>query len=61
VTIATSATHLHPSGAQAENLAGGRYEVLRGGAHASFVNLPLADPRALATSPVQWGDCNGGC
>jgi putative CocE/NonD family hydrolase len=42
VTIATAATHLHPSAAQALDLAGGRYEILRGGSAGSFVNLPLA-------------------
>jgi hypothetical protein len=25
------------------------------------VNLPLADPAALPTSRVRWGDCKGGC
>jgi putative CocE/NonD family hydrolase len=57
LTISTAATHLHPAAAQARELAGGRYELLRG----SFVNLPLADPAALSTSPVNWGDCYGAC
>jgi predicted acyl esterase len=61
VTISTAATHLHPSAAQVRDLAGGRYEILHGGARGSFVNLPLANPGALAISPVKWGDCNGGC
>jgi putative CocE/NonD family hydrolase len=44
LTISTAATHLHPSAAQLPSLAGGRYELLSG----SFVNVPLADPAALA-------------
>jgi len=51
VTVATGATHLQPSVVQLGGLAGGRYEVDRAG---SYVQLPLADPHALATSPVAW-------
>ena len=51
VTVATGATHLQPSAVQLGGLAGGRYEVDRAG---SYLDLPLADPRALATSPVAW-------
>ena len=58
VTVSTGATHLQPSAAQLRGLVGGRYEVLRAG---SYVNLPVADPSALITSPVVWGECNGGC
>ena len=51
VTIATGATHLQPSAVQLGGLAGGRYDVDRAG---SYVELPLAAPRALATSRVAW-------
>ena len=61
VTITTGGTALQPSPVQLSGLAGGVYSIERGGAHASFVDVPLADPAALATSTVDWGGCNGGC
>jgi uncharacterized protein len=51
VTVATGATHLQPSAVQLGGLAGGRYDLDRAG---SYLDLPLADPRALATSPAAW-------
>ena len=61
VTIATAATHLHPSPVQLTRLAGGVYQVARGGANGSFVDVPIADPAAFATSRVPWQVCGGGC
>lgn len=61
LTLTTSMTHLQPTAAQLPNLAGGVYDIQRNRAHASFVNLPLADPAALPTSPRRWGECNGQC
>jgi hypothetical protein len=37
------------------------YEIRRERSHASFVELPLADPAALSTSARSWGDCNAQC
>jgi uncharacterized protein len=61
LTLATAVTHLQPTAAQLPALQGGVYSVERNSAHASFVNLPLADPTALRTSRRNWGDCNGQC
>jgi hypothetical protein len=61
LTLSTSAPHLHPTLAQVPNLTGGVYEVQRGGARPSFVNLPLADPAGLRTSPRRFGECNSQC
>jgi putative CocE/NonD family hydrolase len=61
VTITTAASHLHPSPAQVQKLAGGVYELRHGGEHASHVNLPLAEPGAMRTSAVSYGDCQGEC
>ncbi|MGH2838624.1 MAG: CocE/NonD family hydrolase [Thermoleophilaceae bacterium] len=61
LTLATAVTHLHPTAAQLPALAGGVYSIQRGAAHASYVNLPVADPGRLTTSARNWGDCNGQC
>lgn len=61
LTLSTSAPHLHPTAAQLPGLAGGAYEIERGGAEGSFVNLPLADPGRLRTSPRRFGECNSQC
>ena len=61
LTLATAVTHLQPTATQLPTLAGGVYSIQRGGAHASSVNLPVADPGQLTTSPRNWGDCNGQC
>ena len=61
LTLATSASHLHPTAAQLPGLAGGSYEIQRNAAGASFVNLPLASPDRLAPSRRRWGECNGQC
>ncbi len=61
VTLATSTTHLHPPVSSYPKLAGGIYEVRRGGEHASHVNVPFAEPGALRSSPVSWGNCQGEC
>jgi uncharacterized protein len=61
LTLSTSAPHLHPSAAQLPGLAGGTYEIQRGGPRASFVNVPLVRPDRLHTSPRRYGECNGQC
>jgi putative CocE/NonD family hydrolase len=61
LTLATSAPHLHPTAAQVPALAGGVYEIGRGGARASFLNLPLARPAHLHTSRRSFGECNSQC
>jgi hypothetical protein len=61
LTLATSAPNLKPTAAQLRGLLGGVYAVRRERAHPSFVELPLADPGSLETSPRSWGDCNGQC
>ena len=49
LTLTTSdSPHLLPSAAQAATLAGGVYEVQRGGASASFLEIPLAPLGALS-------------
>lgn len=60
VTVATAATHLHPSPVQLPGLAGGVYGIARGRA-GSYVNIPLVAPSSLRTSHVTWADCGGGC
>ena len=61
LTLATAVSHLHPTAAQLPALTGGVYSIQRNAAHASSINLPLADPAALRTSRRNWGDCNGQC
>ena len=61
LTLSTSVSHLAPTAAQLPGLTGGVYDVHRGAARASFVNLPLAAPSRLRTSSRNWGDCNGQC
>ena len=61
VTITPGATALQPSAAQLPRLAGGVYDVQRGGPRASAIHLLAAPPSALKTSPVDWGPCHGGC
>src|SRR4051812_2475318 len=56
LTLGSSVTHLAPTAAQLPGLAGGVYEI-----HPSYVDLPLADPASLRTSPRDWGDCNSQC
>ena len=48
LTLSTSVSHLAPTAAQLPGLAGGVYDVHRGAARASFVNLPLAARRGCA-------------
>ena len=61
LTLATAATHLHPTYAQLPALAGGVYSIQRNAARASFVNLPVVDPAELKTSARGFGPCNGQC
>ena len=61
LTLSTAAPHLHPTAAQLQGLAGGVYEIRRGGAEGSFVNLPLVAPGRLATSRRSFGECNSQC
>ena len=61
LTLSTSAPHLHPTLAQLPGLEGGVYDVQRGGAGASFLSLPLADPADLRTSARSFGECNSQC
>ncbi len=61
LTLSTSAPHLHATVAQLPGLAGGTYEIQRGGVNASFVNLPLADPAKLRTSTRHFGECASQC
>ena len=61
LTLATSAPHLHVTAAQLPGLTGGVYEIRRGGARASFLNVPLADPASLPTSSRRYGECNSQC
>lgn len=61
LTLSTSAPHLHATVAQLPGLAGGVYDVRRGGAQASFVNVPLADASRLRTSARRFGECNSQC
>ncbi len=58
VTLTAGDTALQPSPAQITGLAGGRYTIARGG---SSITVPMAAPASLATSPTDWGGCNGSC
>ena len=49
---------LQPSPVQISRLAGGRYSILRS---RSFITVPMAPADRLATSPIDWGGCNGSC
>ena len=61
LTLSSGMTNLAPTAVQAQRLAGGVYDIQHGGAHASVLNVPLADPAALPTSATSYGACNGGC
>ena len=61
VTVATAATHLHPSPVQLAGLMGGVYELQRGGPSGSYVDIPMTGPGSLRKSPLVWSDCGGGC
>lgn len=58
LTLTAGDTALQPSPVQISRLAGGRYTIIRSG---SSITVPLASPGRLATSPVDWGGCNGSC
>jgi hypothetical protein len=61
VTITPGGTALQPTAAQLPKLAGGVYDVQRGGAHASAVHLLAAPTSAFPTSPTDYGPCHAGC
>jgi uncharacterized protein len=61
LTLSSGTTNLAPTAVQAARLAGGVYDVEHGGHYRSALNVPLAEPAALPTSPVSYGGCNGGC
>jgi uncharacterized protein len=61
LTLASGMTAIEPTPVQAANLAGGVYAIAHDRAHPSVVNVPLASPAALPTSPVGYGPCNAGC
>jgi hypothetical protein len=58
LTLTSGDTALQPSPVQISKLAGGRYSILHGG---SSITLPMTSPAGLATSPIDWGGCNGSC
>jgi putative CocE/NonD family hydrolase len=58
LTLTAGDTALQPSPVQISRLAGGRYSILRG---RSFITVPMARADRLATSPIDWGGCNGSC
>jgi putative CocE/NonD family hydrolase len=58
LTLTAGDTALQPSPVQISRLAGGRYTILLG---RSRVTVPIASPASLATSPIDWGACNGSC
>jgi hypothetical protein len=61
LTLSSSVSHLTPTAAQLPGLAGGLYDVERDRTHASYVDLPLADPANLPAAKRDWGPCNGQC
>jgi uncharacterized protein len=61
LTITSGDTALQPSPVQVGRLAGGVYEISRGGSRSSSVTVPMAPASALRTSAVNWGACNGSC
>lgn len=58
LTLTAGDTALQPSPVQISKLAGGRYSILRA---RSFITVPMAPADSLATSPIDWGGCNGSC
>ncbi len=58
LTLTSGDTALQPSPVQIGRLAGGRYSILHSG---SSITLPMTSPVSLATSPIDWGGCNGSC
>jgi uncharacterized protein len=61
LTLTSGMTAIEPTPVQVANLAGGVYAIAHDRTHPSAVNVPLASPAALPTSPVSYGPCNAGC
>ena len=61
LTITTGDTALQPSPVQMARLAGGVYDVQRGGARGSTLTVPMAPATAFRTSPIDWGECTASC
>ncbi len=59
--VTSGDTAVQPSPVQASRLAGGRYDIELGGQHASSITVPLAPASGIASSPINWGGCNGSC
>ena len=58
LTLTAGDTALQPSPVQDTRLAGGSYTILHG---VSSITLPMLSSGSLATSPIDWGGCNGSC
>ena len=58
VELTSGDTALQPSPVQAERLAGGQYSIDLAKSSITLLTAPAA---ALATSPINWGGCNGSC
>lgn len=58
VELTSGDTALQPSPVQAVRLAGGDYEIDRASSSITLLSAPAS---TFATSPIDWGGCNGSC